>query len=695
MNRKASTPRIVARTATAALALMLAAGCTSNGTQSDGARGKADTVFTGGKIYTVNPGQPWAEAIAVKGNEIVYVGDDAGAGAFIGDKTAVNDLGGKFVMPGIISTHEHSIFMMAVKSGLVFKEVSQDKNKMLAELEEYLEENPDGPFIAFGGAYESRVEIHRKELDAITGPDRPFFIMAATGHGGWANTKALELAGVTADEEPIDFFGKDDDGTRNGYVGTAAACGYMMSVAGLKKDAVLKHSAGVLKMIASVGVTHMWECGQPPGSEEPLFDAIGQLEKEGKLTSRYTVAVMVQRQHQIPGAIEALKRFSKTYHSRLFNVSSLKIHGDGALEGHTSKLVEPYADKPEEPGILSVPEGKSIEAALEVTRLGFDMHTHAIGDGAVRSFLNVFQNVREAGLEDVRLTMGHTTLVDDADLQRFKDLDVTANYFTLEQAQPNTEYLERLGPERYKRLMRLGTMLDMGIRVALSADYPSMPLNPFPHIQAGVTRCLPGEKEILGPEEEKLSVAQAIKAYTLDAAYPIRAETYSGSLEVGKRADFIVLDRNLFEIPEDDIGNTLVLQTFLDGKKVFDRDKEVGETDVVKIKVTNPHLQSAVDKERLNLLVLEESQGIPICGDLHETEVSPGSKFAPEEVSKAFGAIPGNRVDRFARPARMIHWEPDDADYWIQWTIKGETATLWAFDPEAGKAVEVLQVREK
>jgi predicted amidohydrolase YtcJ len=395
-------------------------------------------------------------------------------------------------------------------------------------------------------------------------------MMSKTGHAGWANTRALELAGVTRDEEPIDFFGKDPDGSRNGYVGTAAAAYYMMGVAGLKKEAVLKSAPKVLGLIASVGITHMFEAGQPPGHEKPLFDAIGEIEAEGKLTTRYTVACMLQREKQIPGAIECLKKFSKKYHSELFSVDTLKIHGDGSIEGHTSNFIEPYTDRPGEHGILSVPEEKSKAAAVEAASLGFNLHTHAIGDMANRSFLNVMQAVRDAGYDDVRLTMGHTVLVDDADLPRFKELNVIANYYAWEAAQPNPGYLEKLGPERYNRLMRMGTMVDMGIKVALSQDYPSAPINPFPHLHAAVTRSHVGQDEILGTEKDKLTVPEAIRAYTLDAAYAVQAERYSGSLEVGKRADLIVLDRNLLEIPEDDIAEAKVLKTVLGGKVVFD-----------------------------------------------------------------------------------------------------------------------------
>ncbi len=534
----------------------------------------ADRVILNARIYTMDEAEPWAEAMATDGKNVVFVGSSDRAKSFVGEGTEVEDLGGKFVMPGIIATHEHSIFLMAVKSGLVIEELSHDKDKMLAEVAGYLKKHPNGPFISYGGGYENTVKIHRKELDAITGPDRPFFMMSKTGHAGWANTKALELAGVTDKKEPIDFFGRDPDGTRNGYVGTAAAAYYMMGVAGLDKEAVLESAPEVLGDIAENGITHMFEAGQPPGQEEPLFDAIGQLEKEGRLTTRYTVSCMVQRKQHIVGALECLQKFHEKYHSEHFNVNTLKIHGDGSIEGHTANLIEPYSDKPGDRGVLSVPEEISKKAAVEAASRGFDVHTHAIGDMANRSFLNVFSAVRKAGYDGARLSMGHTVLVDDADLVRFKELDVIANYYAMEAAQPNPEYLEKLGKERYDRLMRLGTMVDMGIKVTLSQDYPSLPLNPFLHMHAAVTRSFVGEDEILGSADDKLTVAEAIRAYTLDAAYQVRSEGYSGTLEKGKRADYIVLDRNLLEIPADDIVGTKVLRTVMDGRVVFDRNAE-------------------------------------------------------------------------------------------------------------------------
>jgi len=232
--------------------------------------------------------------------------------------------------------------------------------------------------------------------------------------------------------------------------------------------------------------------------------------------------------------------------------------------------------------------------------------------------------------------------------------------------------------------------------LALSADYPSAPLNPFAQMHAAVTRSHIGETEILGSEKDKLTVAEAIRAYTLDAAYTVNADSYSGSLEVGKRADFIVLDRNLFDIPEDDIANTLVLKTVLDGKVVFDRLAEEGNLDVVKVKVTNPGLQNAIDIKNLNLLVSEELPGPDICEEvpLYEEQLGAGSRFAPARVNKAFSAL-AKRGYYFLSPARAIYWAQDDTNYWIQWTRKDDAAILWAFDPKANKAVEVLQVREK
>ena len=445
----------------------------------------ADVVFTNANVYTVNEQQPFAEAVAIKGNSIIYVGSANDARGLIGDLTIVHDLEGKMLLPGFISAHDHPIDAMAQANGLTL-EINHNKQNMLDGVKAYFKEHPDGPYFGFGGAFEKTVAIHRRELDAITG-DKPFFITAGTGHGGWANSKALELAGVVKGQpQPIDYFGLDEDGTPNGFVGTAAAAGYMERKITLhnETEAVIAASAAIMSEIASLGVTGIFEASILIGAEEERFAGIEELEAQGKLTVRLIATCQVQRDHQIDETLDCLRKYGTKYNSEFFNVTALKIHGDGAFEGHTAALLEPYSDKPGELGVLSLTPPETTRVMLETAKLGYDIHAHAIGDRAIRVILDSFEAVRDAGYDDTRLSIGHTMLISDEDFPRLKTLDVIANFYGLEQAQPNPLYLARLGEDRYNTLTRMGSLTDAGVRITLSADYPTLPLSPWIHMSS-------------------------------------------------------------------------------------------------------------------------------------------------------------------------------------------------------------------
>ena len=555
------------------LALIAVAGAASAGT--------ADTVAVNGKIYTSNADQPWAEAVAITGTDIVYVGDNEGARAFIGKETTVADLKGKMMLPGLIGTHEHGTMMMALSSGLTMS-MSRDAEIMLGNVKEYVASHPDGPYFSFGGAFEGTVEIYRDDLDAIIS-DKPFLMIAASGHGGWCNTKALEVAGIVKDEpDPIDSFAREADGTPNGYVGSSAAVFYMIDKLNLmRKKAILEQADGVLAQMSKLGVTATYEVAYVPGTEETMYSAISELEQQGRLNVRIVAAVMIQRPRHIEGALAALKKFGPMYSSELFNVNTLKVHGDGAFEGRTAGLLEPYSDAPDSRGLVSLSPEELGSAMVEAARAGYNVHTHAIGDWTNRAMLDGMQAVREAGFADTRLSMGHTMLVTDQDKPRFKELDVSVNTFAAENAVPSEVLIARLGKERYRRLMPMKSFLDMGVRVGLSADWPTGPLNPFLQMSIAMTRSNPGQAESLPPASERLSLEQAIRAYTIDAAYLLDAEGYIGSIEVGKRADLIVIDRNLFELTPDEIAETDVLVTMMNGRVVHEEAVDWNVTDEI------------------------------------------------------------------------------------------------------------------
>jgi predicted amidohydrolase YtcJ len=530
----------------------------------------ADYVVQNGKIYTSNQKQPWAEAIAIKGENIVYVGDDKGAQPFKGKNTIVADLRGKFMMPGIVTTHEHPLMVMGLFSGLML-EFTGDADKMLASLKEYVEKKPDAPAFSFGGSWEGRVEIYRQDIDKIVS-DKPFLMIAASGHGGWCNSKALEVTGVTKDTpDPIDSFQREADGTPNGYLESSASVMWMTGQLGvIQQDAVQGQAKSILDQFARYGITAVYDAGAPY-SEDAVYPVIAELEKSGDLTMRISASPITQRPVMTEGAMAAMKKYKALHSSEFFKVDTFKIHGDGDTSGWTAGMLEPYADNPESTGLTSFPADNQREITLAAAEMGYDVHTHAIGDRTVRQTLDAYQAVREAGYDKVRLTTAHTSLVHPDDKPRFKELDVIVNTFAAENAVFEEAGVTRLGSERYlENCQPMGSFVDMGVRVVMSADYPTASLNPFLQMSIAMTRSNPGEEKSLPPESERLTLEQAIRAYTIDAAYMLRWEDIIGSLEVGKRADLIVLDRNPFELTPDEIAEVNVLATMMNGVVVHE-----------------------------------------------------------------------------------------------------------------------------
>jgi len=416
-------------------------------------------------------------------------------------------------------------------------------------------------------------QIYRQDIDKVVS-DKPFVMIASSGHGGWANTIALEMAGITKGQpDPIDHFERDEDGTPNGYLGSGAAVFYMIYKLGLiEKDVVLTQADDIMGFISSNGITTVHDAGLPPGLEEPFFSAITELEEQGRLSVRISASIMAQRPVHIEGAIAALKKYGPMHSSELFNVNTLKVHGDGDFGGFTAGLLEPYTDNPASRGLVSFPDSEQLSSfMLTAVELGYDIHAHVIGDWTARVILDSYAKVRKAGYKDARLSTGHTQLVDKQDRPRFKELAITVNTFATGIAVPSVAGPIRLGEDRYAAYMPMKSFINNGVRLTLSADWPVEDINPFLQMYTAMTRSRIGEDEWLPPAIEKLTLEDAIRAYTTDAAYQIRMEKIIGSIEVGKRADLIIIDKNLFKIDAEKIPETNVITTMMNGKIVFEK----------------------------------------------------------------------------------------------------------------------------
>lgn len=655
----------------------------------------ADVIYTNASVHTMNDAAPIAEAVAIRGNEIVFVGSVNDSKEHINDQTEIIDLDGKLLLPGFISTHDHATAFMPFKAGLVMPN-NGDPKWMLEQLKNYVAQNPDGPFYSYGGAFEGSVMITRQEIDAIIS-DKPFLMIGQGGHGGWANTLALELAGVVKGKpDPIDSYGREKDGTPTGEITASPGVFWIVKELNLvKKESIIEAAPDVMETLSSRGIIASNEVMTFPGTEEALFSAFSELEKQNKLTVRFIMCTAIQRPVHVHDAIENLKKYGAMYSSEFFKVNTLKIHGDGAFENRTASLLQHYPDEPDNFGFLALPQEQVTEVMLETARLGYNIHTHTIGDGATRWALNGFEAVRAAGYNDVRLTTGHTMLVNKDDKKRFAELNVCVNTLSPE-ARPTQAAKLALHKSLYEQMMPIGSFLNLGVKVGASADFPVFDINPFPLMYTMMMRKDLGGNETLPPEEDKVTLEQALRMYTIDAAYIMGIESYLGSIEVGKRADFVVLDTDIFKVTPEEMAETKVLKTIVDGNEVFNREQAISKLEVTRVEITNPHLNNVIDIEQLNLLVEDENVRFSVCepdGHYHDITTEPGSKFAPIKINKAFEKL-SEKGYKFIKPARAIYWEKDDMNYWIQWTVKNDAKILWAYDPQSDNAVEILQVKE-
>lgn len=535
----------------------------------------ADLILRGGAVYTMDPNRPWAEAVAIREGRIVFVGTVEGAQRFAGRGTRILDLPGKMVLPGFIDSHAHPL-----SGGLELDECNLYDAKTPAEVEgiirAYAQAHPQLPWIRGNGwqlPVFPRANPTREQLDRAV-PDRPAFFWAADGHSGWANSKALALAGITRDtRDPAN--GRIERDPRTGEpTGTLreAAVGLVTAkMPAYTREARIGAVRRALAEANRFGITGITDADA--GEEHVL--AYSAVEEDGGLTARVTLALHVDDQAPIAPQVAALTALRQQHErgGRLL-LGQAKLYADGVLESRTAALLAPYLDRPGDAGplVYSPEELAARVAALDLA--GFQIHIHAIGDRAIRVSLDALRHAAEANPpRERRPILAHIELFDPADLPRFRREGVIASAQPL-WAQADdyiTDLTEpALGPARSRWLYPLGTLLASGTIVAGGSDWSVSSLNPLEGIQVALTRRAP--EAPAGPAwlpQEQARLPEMLAAYTIGSAYAARLERETGSLEVGKLADVIVLDRNLFEIAPTEIHQAKVLLTLLGGRTVY------------------------------------------------------------------------------------------------------------------------------
>ncbi len=541
----------------------------------------ADTVLGNARIYTVDVYRPWAEAVAVRDGEVVYVGDKSGASAYVGPDTTRYDLKGKLVLPGLIDGHTHP-GMVGLSHGELLLPDVESKEELLSAIARLVAENPDTPVLRAGyWANELFDEDgpHKADLDRIVS-DRPILLSDYWGHSFWVNSRALELGRVdrnTPDPIPgLAFYKRDAAGEATGWITESAASAFVGKF-NKPTEATKEHVLRFLNFLSDRGVTTLLDAGNF-GPDDEIYAIIARLEQEGRLPVRYHGSYTLFLPDQLPGAIKELKQLRRTYSSERIRINTIKLFLDGVLEIRTASVLEPYLDDPDNRGNLLLTQDQIRDLILELHEEKIDLHVHTVGGHAIKSTLNAVEEARgDLGVSlDTRVTLCHLEAMDDADINRFKDLGVVANFTPHWHGGDNSALLPIVG-DRALNMMRAQPLLSDGAVVTFSSDitveseYTSERANPFVGMQIGHNKQdFEGgaDAPLRPPQSERLSLENLVRGYTINAAYQLRLDDRLGSIEVGKIADLIVLDQNLFEVDRHEIHKIRPEAVFMAGELI-------------------------------------------------------------------------------------------------------------------------------
>ncbi|MGE7907247.1 amidohydrolase [Peribacillus sp. NPDC094092] len=532
---------------------------------------KADIVLSSDAIFTGLTHEPTSGAIAILGNKIMSVGSKAEIEPFIGSTTKVYNYGNQLIMPGFHDFHLHIMFSaLSLNSVNLFDARSaQDAAAKVLEFSKGCSE--DEWIIGMqwdAGYWHDKQEPHYKILDSVI-PDRPVVLFHAEGHYTWVNSKAMDLAGVTEDIRDPDFgrYERDKDGLLTGIFYEDAQQIVLKEALRLsknKKETILKR---FLQLLSQYGITSVNDLYAPIDDFIQDYDLYEKLDKQGELTTRFHITP------ELDGNLEKAQILRNKYESKKLRFSGLKQFLDGTVTGHTAYFLKPYSDQLDICGHPALDPDVLIDRVVKADELGFRIRFHAIGDGAIRLALDAFEEaVRKNGKRDSRHTIEHIEVIDPDDIERFSKLGVIASMQPDHMAASSRAvYSSIIGPEREKNVFLTKSLLNSGASLALGTDFPvSISLNPMRQIFTAITRVdSSGDPKSTWHPEQRLTLAEALQAYTYGSAYGCFREHELGTIEAGKLADLVVLDRNLFDIPENEVLETKVELTMNDGKIVY------------------------------------------------------------------------------------------------------------------------------
>jgi len=538
----------------------------------------ADMVICEGQIYTANPQFPLVEAVAVSEGKILFAGKRDRAERYIGENTQVIKLEGKTMIPGFIESHGHLLGLGRFKRNLDLTQVS-NYEEMIAMVAQAAEKASPGEWILGRGWHQSKwkprpspivkgYQVHQR-LSAVS-PENPVMLTHASGHAIFANAKAMEVAGINPNSDSEVGEGgeiiRDSQGRPTGVFTENAENLIGRYIPSSTPQSIRRDLEVAIETCLRHGITSF----QDAGSNQEAIDAYKEFLQAGKMNIRlWTMltgsdSLLLEDWYQRGPEV-----------SDYLTVRAIKLYSDGALGSRGAWLLEEYSDRPGHYGNPVTPIDQIASIAKKGLEHGFQVCTHAIGDRANREVLDVYQAAFEAypDKKDHRYRIEHAQHVHPVDIPRFAEMGVIPSMQAIHMSSDRPWAVNRLGLLRIQQGAYMWkAFLESGARVINGTDAPVEPVDPIPCFYASVTRkTLKGKPEQGYEPEQKMNRVEALRSYTLDAAYGAFEEEVKGSIEPGKFADFTVLNQNIMNIPEDQILNTEVVMTIVGGKIKFQK----------------------------------------------------------------------------------------------------------------------------
>jgi predicted amidohydrolase YtcJ len=533
-------------------------------------RPAADLIITNAKIWTVDKSCPMAQAVAILGDRIVAVGPSAEVDAWRGPDTHVVDAGGKLLLPGFNDAHVHFVSGGMQLTNVQLNDASSPQ-EFARRIGERAKVTAKGEWILGGNWDETKwnpPNMPTKELiDALT-PDTPVFVSRYDGHMGLANSVASRLAGITRDtpDPPGGTVVRDAQGNPTGALKDAATDYIDKVIPPLTHDQRLKIVKRALAYAASVGVTSVQHM-DPDYADLAVYS---ELERRGELTTRIYAAPLITQVDD-----QAKLGIGHAFGGPYLRIGALKAFADGSLGSGTAYFYEPFLNQGKNRGLLSDemhPVSLMRDRYMKADAAGLQICTHAIGDEGISTILDLYSEVIKAhGDADRRLRIEHAQHMAAKDFERFAQLHVIASVQPYHAIDDGRFAEAHIGHDRASRTYAFRTFLNHGVRLAFGTDWEVAPLDPLLTVYAAVTRAtLDGKNPNGWFPEQKLSVAEAIEAYTMGSAYAEFQEKEKGSIIPGKLADMVLLSDDIFSIVPEKIRDVRVLKTFVGGRLVFD-----------------------------------------------------------------------------------------------------------------------------